>query len=650
MEDFDTFSNRREYSDSNLNKNIKIEEKTNSRNSKKKKKYFLLLVIIILIILIIIIIILLCYFLLRKKKLNNINKTQTSNNEIICESGFYLPSDDPLAQNCSKCSIENCIECYGSKLKDICTKCNPEFKEIYINNKIESCEIPCEEGINEKCKQCDKDDNKCLSCNDGYYLPEFEKNKCQKCSIENCLECYGNKTSNLCIKCNPNLKEGYENDTNETIISCKLTCEEGDEEKCKKCDNIRNECFECNIGYKLVNNKCILNYSFKAIYKQNTINEETILIKKGSISELIIDGNKVKEPLSNYYYFNDTESHEVYILINMEQFGKSLYNLFADVDKMISISFTSLFNTSNITIMNFFFIGCSNLESINNIYHLDVRKVKSMSYFFRGCSSLKSIDLSSFDTKSVTDLSGMFYDCSSLTSINLSSFDTKNVTDLSYMFTDCSSLTSIDLSNFDTKNVNDLEEMFSGCSSLISINLSSFDTQNAKDLFKMFFHCSSLKSIDLSSFDTKSVTDMGGLFFGCSSLTSINLSNFDTKNNTSLKNMFSGCFSLTSVDLSNFDTQKVTNLDYMFMNCSSLTSIDLSNFNTNQIPSITSLFNYCGNLKFINIANFNISSTVKLFNHIYARNGTIIANQNIYNNLDTISKDSLSGWIKKYGI
>ena len=37
-----------------------------------------------------------------------------------------------------------------------------------------------------------------------------------------------------------------------------------------KSDNIRNECIECNIGYKLINDKCILNYSFKAIYKQNT--------------------------------------------------------------------------------------------------------------------------------------------------------------------------------------------------------------------------------------------------------------------------------------------------------------------------------------------------------------------------------------------
>ena len=55
----------------------------------------------------------------------------------------------------------------------------------------------------------DKDNNKCKSCNAGFYLSEFEKNICQKCSIDNCLECYRNKTSNICIKCNAieNLKE-----------------------------------------------------------------------------------------------------------------------------------------------------------------------------------------------------------------------------------------------------------------------------------------------------------------------------------------------------------------------------------------------------------------------------------------------------------
>ena len=379
--DVEGISNTRVNSDSNLIKSNKIKEKINSRNFEGKMNYILLLLFIILIIVNIIFFYL---FFSRRKKFKNItiNKTQNINNKIICESGFYLPLDDQSAKNCKKCSIENCFECFGSKLKDICIKCNPDYKGIYINNKIESCETPCEEGINEKCKQCDNDKIKCLSCNDGYYLPEFEKNKCQKCSIDNCLECYGNKTSNNCTKCISNFKEVYESDTNRTIISCKIPCETGNEDKCLKCDNIRNECIECNIGYKLENGKCILNYSFKAIYKQINKNERTNLIHKGSIIEMIIDGKKAKEPLTNYYYFNDTESHEIYILINMEKYGNSLVDIFYYVNRMISISFTSLFNTSNITSMKFFFDQCSKLESINNFYNLDIRKVEDMSFFF----------------------------------------------------------------------------------------------------------------------------------------------------------------------------------------------------------------------------------------------------------------------------
>ena len=166
--DVEAFSITKVTYDSNFIKSNKNKEKLNTRNFKGKMNYFLLLLFIILII---IIIIFFCLLFFKRKKLKNItiNKTQIANNKIICESGYYLPLDDPLTKNCKKCSIDNCIECFGSKLKDICIKCNPEFKGVYINNKIESCEIPCEEGINEKCKKCDIDNNKCKSCNDSFY-------------------------------------------------------------------------------------------------------------------------------------------------------------------------------------------------------------------------------------------------------------------------------------------------------------------------------------------------------------------------------------------------------------------------------------------------------------------------------------------------
>ena len=47
------------------------------------------------------------------------NETET----IICEKGYFLPIDNEGDQNCLKCNIEKCIECYGSKDLIICTQC-----------------------------------------------------------------------------------------------------------------------------------------------------------------------------------------------------------------------------------------------------------------------------------------------------------------------------------------------------------------------------------------------------------------------------------------------------------------------------------------------------------------------------------------------
>ena len=318
------------------------------------------------------------------------------------------------------------------------------------------------------------------------------------------------------------------------------------------------------LEYKLVNDTCILNYSFKAKYKQNSINETINLINRGSIIEMNIDGKKVGP--SSVYSFKDTKIHEIYALINMKNYGSSLDNAFQSITRMISISFTSLFDTSKITRMSHMFCNCQNLELIN-INNFDMREVKDISYLFHFCYNLYSLVLPNFSINKIITLNSMFYDCYSFTSIDLSSFDTKSVTNLNSMFYYCRSLTSIDLSSFDTKSVTNLNSMF--------------------------FNCSSLKSIDLSSFDTKSVTNLNSMFFNCSSL--------------------------KSIYLSNFDTGKVIDMNKIFYNCINLT--------------------------YINIVKFYTNSTISLFNKKLPSKGTLKANQNIYNKMDNISKESITGWI-----
>ena len=60
-------------------------------------------------------------------------------------------------------------------------------------------------------------------------------------------------------------------DKHKNIKSCVKSCEIGENEKCLKC--YKDKCRKCNQGYKLDKGKCILNHSFKAIYRTSKIKE-----------------------------------------------------------------------------------------------------------------------------------------------------------------------------------------------------------------------------------------------------------------------------------------------------------------------------------------------------------------------------------------
>ena len=89
-------------------------------------------------------------------------------------------------------------------------------------------------------------------------------------------------------------------------------CEEGVEEKCLTC--VDNKCLDCNLGYKLIEGKCILNYSFKSIYFTSSNNTNINLLYKDYLSNIIemnIDGQRIN-PCTNYT-FSVSGNHIVYL-------------------------------------------------------------------------------------------------------------------------------------------------------------------------------------------------------------------------------------------------------------------------------------------------------------------------------------------------
>ena len=206
------------------------EEKTKKNKNKNNIKYIIL--IILLIISIIFLVFIIIYFDAKIKGKND--------NENKCADGFFFPSD---GDQCQKCTIENCGKCIGNKFKNFCIFCLSGYTASYDNDVVVSCH---DYNIDDNCDSFDKNENKCKSCKEGYFLAFFNENtqKCQKCDIENCENCFGVKTSYVCTSC----KKGYYiPDDDETKQTCKA-CSLNNCESCIGTESV-NYCYACKENY-----------------------------------------------------------------------------------------------------------------------------------------------------------------------------------------------------------------------------------------------------------------------------------------------------------------------------------------------------------------------------------------------------------------
>ena len=136
---------------------------------------------------------------------------------------------------------------------------------------------------------------------------------------------------------------------------------------------------------------------------------------------------------------------------------------FSELNEILSYD-----DTSNITIMERMFYGCSSLTSVPQ---LNTAKVTDMSYMFYGCSSLTSI--SQLNASKVTNMSSMFYNCTSLTSI--SQLNTSKVTNMNRMFQYCEILTKVDFTGINSRGCS-LVYTFSNCYSLKKLIIRNMTT------------------------------------------------------------------------------------------------------------------------------------------------------------------------------
>ena len=433
-----------------------------------------------------------------------------------CNEGYFLPEDGQNKSKCEKCDLDGCLQCFGTKRKYICLKC----KEGY-NFKNGFCEEEtCSIGENEKCVSCRTEigrKKECLTCNEGYFLPEDEqnKNKCERCDLDECLQCSGTKDNKKCLKC----KEGY---NIKNGVCEEETCSIGENEKCASCRSEigrKKECLTCNEGYYINTNeksfKCVkcsimncnscyfhLNKeycqtckeNFEAIKNPKGLIENCtcpsglkyfhgLCVEKGNWLELeinIYDASQKYQILSTLY--TRIQSNEIDVFIN---------NSFVPSEKLeFSSNYEAIFYKFE---HNGFYILKINIKKILN----------TMEWMFTNQHGAKSIRfLPGFDSSKVSNMDDIF-SCSSFESIDMKYLDTSNLLSIEYFLYGADGVRFLDVSNFDTSKISNMKAMFGYNYNLQELDLSSFDTSNVVDCIKMFHDLSPNCIIKISNQFTK---------------------------------------------------------------------------------------------------------------------------------------------------
>ncbi|MBO6243603.1 MAG: hypothetical protein J6O41_03425 [Clostridia bacterium] len=212
-------------------------------------------------------------------------------------------------KNCTIGNNELCKNCNTEQGKiDKCLDCNDGYY-LPINDEQKQCS-QCPNNC-QKCNSIDNYNVNCTECDTGYYLARTEViqytnfysnpmffHKCLKCNITGCTQYKPNSNICICIQCDSSETERIKNSNiDNEYISCYGRCEIGGLDKCKTCGNNIGECGQCNEGYVLNSTgKCILfsqYFHVYAKYKTTLKNQNVQLLYRNSISYMIIDGKVI---------------------------------------------------------------------------------------------------------------------------------------------------------------------------------------------------------------------------------------------------------------------------------------------------------------------------------------------------------------------
>ena len=430
----------------------------------------------------------------------------------------------------------------------------------------------CEIGQNEKCKSCShKIKSNCLTCNEGYYLPNYEnENKvCLSCNvIEHCSSCFGEKDYALCTKC----ENGYILNDNQCIKKEEdiPNCVIGLNEKCKACNNnpkLRNQCESCNEGYYLSedgnkticekcdiegclicsgtknNKKCNLcNNNYILINNKECIEKECNVGENEKCASCRTEKGRKKECLTcnkGYYIFKNNpykcskcsinNCKKCFIYSNKEICLECENNFFEKRNKENMIE--NCYSPSYYNLTKGKYLQPENwIEIVYNIVYTNEKCFLLNAFYSK--IKLNEIDVYIDNSKIPLYMDDSFYkkiyfQCWDKGAKTLRINIKKTLTTMSWLFVNMHLISSIKfLSGFDSSKVTSMSFMLP--SSLKNIDLKYLDTSNVKS-FDFFLRGNYPISLDLSNFNTSIAKIMRHMFDDLNCI-ELDLSSFDTSN------------------------------------------------------------------------------------------------------------------------
>ena len=310
------------------------------------------------------------------------------------------------------------------------------------------------------------------------------------------------------------------------------------------------------------------------------------------------------------------------------------------------VVFDPSFAEARPTTTHAWFYNMTSLESIEGMKYLNTGEVTIMEYMFLHCNNLTSLDLSSFNTSKVVDMDWMFRGCTNLQTVYVGDgWSTAAVTESERMFYDCNKLVGGQGTKYNANHVDKTYAHIDGGSynpgyfskvpeayaCYYDGTLSFYyDYQrnsrpgttyglNTDHNDPDWLSYNVTKVVFNPSFAGARPTSTYGWFYDMRNLQSIEgLSYLNTSEVTNMDWMFGYCSSLKSLDLSSFNTAIVTDMDYMFNGCTSLQTIYAgSGWRTNTVSSSLSMFSDCSSLKGGRGTTWNSSNpTDKTYAHI----------------------------------